>query len=786
MTTQRIFNTALLLMVILTTNALAADGVMLGEKAAAVCAYGTRLFVDTDSIGGTSSDDNKGTIGKPFKTIEAALKVTRPGSTIFLRGGVYYETVIISNGGTKNSPLTIKPYNGEDAVIDGQNQREQGIVFPGPRADLLKGIIPPAFGKGDYVHIEGIRLVNFNLGPDKGTAIEASGRKGIVINNVLIANAGVGVRFWNCDDSKILNSEIHHCSPIKVLSPSNNIHIDNNKIHHGTGRKCYAVNVWGPGDASITRGQVHSLEKVAPGIAECSVKDVDLTKINTWGRKLQGYDGNDSKFIPNSIIFYYEKSKIRGDSVRNPCYLGDVKGGQKLLKNGKMGFVLQNNPEWDDKPYSPDGKRIRFRASDEFLVELKKAKYAHFINTWNPKIQVSRDIFITNNIIHNSNCQGIQTTEVEYLFIRGNRLYNNGASGMQIEDNCRYVWIEGNISYGNSVRGYGECGIWITLDKDVVVQNNIMYESQAGFNINQCQRALVRWNRIFDNRAQHAMAIEMPWLPKWPIVDSSRIKEVMNASAGVGMQGGGHGGISAPPIIDESAFVHNTLFNNGIAKSMYLYGSLMYGRPELPGLEGENIILNNIVSSQHNENIFSMFYSKPYRIDGNLYEGPRNARILHCSDDSDNYREDTKKYPIGTKTGFEAYKNKFNQDMNSVFGNPAFVDPAKQNFNLQADSDAIDIGVPLAYTVSEASGTTVPITNTWAFSDGFRTSKGEVIVEGDIIMLGEEKVRIISIDRDNSTLKIDRVVSWAKNQPISYEFSGGAPDAGVFEYGLNK
>jgi len=80
-------------------------------------------FVATDG-----SDNNDGSIGKPFASLAHALEVSRQGRpdqarTICLRGGVHYldETVVIDaeTGGTNQSPLTIKACPGERATLSG-------------------------------------------------------------------------------------------------------------------------------------------------------------------------------------------------------------------------------------------------------------------------------------------------------------------------------------------------------------------------------------------------------------------------------------------------------------------------------------------------------------------------------------------------------------------------------------------------------------------------------------------------------------------------------------------
>lgn len=65
------------------------------------------------------SDTNDGSRSKPWKTLAHAVQQLKPGETLCLRGGTYYETVTLSLQGTKDRPITLRACPGELAVIDG-------------------------------------------------------------------------------------------------------------------------------------------------------------------------------------------------------------------------------------------------------------------------------------------------------------------------------------------------------------------------------------------------------------------------------------------------------------------------------------------------------------------------------------------------------------------------------------------------------------------------------------------------------------------------------------------
>lgn len=76
---------------------------------------GPAYFVDP--VNGNNS--NSGSQSSPWKTINYAKTSLQPGYTLYLRGGIYYEHVILSMLGTETKPITIRSYPGELAIIDG-------------------------------------------------------------------------------------------------------------------------------------------------------------------------------------------------------------------------------------------------------------------------------------------------------------------------------------------------------------------------------------------------------------------------------------------------------------------------------------------------------------------------------------------------------------------------------------------------------------------------------------------------------------------------------------------
>lgn len=64
-----------------------------------------------------------GTETAPYGSIQSAVSAAAAGDTIYLREGTYAPTANIqfSTSGTATSPISVRPYQGEKVIIDGEN-----------------------------------------------------------------------------------------------------------------------------------------------------------------------------------------------------------------------------------------------------------------------------------------------------------------------------------------------------------------------------------------------------------------------------------------------------------------------------------------------------------------------------------------------------------------------------------------------------------------------------------------------------------------------------------------
>ncbi|RGP77241.1 hypothetical protein FLONG3_4756 [Fusarium longipes] len=64
-----------------------------------------------------------GTLTSPYGSIQSAIDVAKAGDTVYLRQGTYAPStnIQVKTSGAKGSPITVKPYQNEKVIIDGEN-----------------------------------------------------------------------------------------------------------------------------------------------------------------------------------------------------------------------------------------------------------------------------------------------------------------------------------------------------------------------------------------------------------------------------------------------------------------------------------------------------------------------------------------------------------------------------------------------------------------------------------------------------------------------------------------
>ena len=154
-----------------------------------------------------------------------------------------------------------------------------------------------------------------------------------------------------------------------------------------------------------------------------------------------------------------------------------------------------------------------------------------------------------------------------------------------------------------------------------------------------------------------------------------------------------------------------------------------------------------------------------------------NNIITNCTTDATPYDLST-----------DGYVNKLGGDIMFTQGtsnallnvsNPQWVDYSGDDFRPQTTSPAKDMGVRLTgATANGSSSTSVAVTNSVWFNDGYGLTRGDYIYVGT-----NNNVLVTGIDRSTHTLTVSAAISWSAGDAVGYAYRGSGPDIGPYEYG---
>ena len=187
-------------------------------------ASATTYYVAKNNPGGCS-DNWPGTETQPWCTIQHAADTVQAGDTVYIKEGIYYETVIPKNSGTPGNYITYQAYPGHEVVIDAENTRSWCILLPETKSlHYLKFV---------NLHLKNGRSDGGEF-LAKGTSTEA---KSHIIVDGITADGGdiarFGIYFYRVTDSEIKNCYVHHNdNGIYVNCGNSNILIHNNHVSH--------------------------------------------------------------------------------------------------------------------------------------------------------------------------------------------------------------------------------------------------------------------------------------------------------------------------------------------------------------------------------------------------------------------------------------------------------------------------------------------------------------------------------------------------------------------------
>ena len=200
---------------------------------------GTGFYVST-----TGNDSNPGSLSSPWRTIQHAASTVPPGATVYVRAGVYGESVNITVSGSATAgPVTFQSYPGETAIVDGT-----GLS---PSTSDVQGLFNIV--NGSYIIIQGFEIRNYTTSNANaipaGIWVTGSGSNVQLLNNLVHditttsekSGNAFGIAVYGSSSSaidsitisgnEVSNLRTGNSESVNVDGNVTNFKINNNKIH---------------------------------------------------------------------------------------------------------------------------------------------------------------------------------------------------------------------------------------------------------------------------------------------------------------------------------------------------------------------------------------------------------------------------------------------------------------------------------------------------------------------------------------------------------------------------
>jgi hypothetical protein len=226
---------------------------------------------NTYYVSTAGSDNNSGTHGQPFRTINKGVSALKPGDTLYIRRGTYTEALrnVIPSGTSWESPVTVaaypkeevtlRPGSGEDVIKIQDNNPAyiivDGLILDGKGTTAAAVFITTANGPLTVPHH--IRLINCEI-------------KNARTQGIMVYSSPANARSHQADHNEFINLKIHDIGKDK-FNHGFYINTSHNLVDH-----CQVWNVYGIGIQIYKTGGRNGLNCNDNTIRGCKIHDTGL------------------------------------------------------------------------------------------------------------------------------------------------------------------------------------------------------------------------------------------------------------------------------------------------------------------------------------------------------------------------------------------------------------------------------------------------------------------------------------------------------------------------------
>lgn len=317
-------------------------------------------------VSGEGSDTNTGlSTSSPFRTIQQAANLTKPGDTVLIMNGVYTnsdpwgQVILITRSGTANAWIKFQAYSGHSPKL--KHNGWNGIL-------IRDG--------ASYIEINGLEVEgnNNNVTLEYAMSQKSNGLNPLTNGNCIHID---GRQNGHPHHINILNNKVHGCGGggIAVVQ-ADYVKVDNNEVFNNAWYSVYAnsgisfYQSWNHSQSFgysmfVTNNKVYNNRQYIPWIATGTITDgngiiIDDNRNTQNSSTLGVYRGKT--FVANNVSFKNGGSGIhtflsdRVDIINNTTYLNNQ---SPEIQDGQI-FANQSSEVkiWNNILYSYPGKKV--------------------------------------------------------------------------------------------------------------------------------------------------------------------------------------------------------------------------------------------------------------------------------------------------------------------------------------------------------------------------------------------------------------------------------------------
>lgn len=388
---------------------------------ALVCLLATTFFAPAQNyyfVSTNGNDNNNGSSREPWRNIQYGLDQLKPGDFLYIKDGIYFEKLRLNTSGKKNQLITIKAYNKNAVIIDGNNFNDSAPLFGAHNKSFYRiegihfkncynldgggGIYID--GYGDTIQIADCKFSNIAISRDPNKKPNYNTNQPVIsfmgtyapqsIKNVLVT----GVEIFNCQPG--------YSECLSISGNAEFFEFSNNHVHHNANIGIDAIGNYNYSpdpqydqarNGVIANNYCHHNQSpyaAAAGIYIDGAKDIviknNILHDNNYGAEI----GCEESGSASNIIF-------KNNIVYNNKIAGIALGGYSDETGGKVTNSKIINNTFFQNDTSNDGNGELFIAQLENSLISNNIFYVSDHNYLMSNYRQQNNLNITYNLIYN-------------------------------------------------------------------------------------------------------------------------------------------------------------------------------------------------------------------------------------------------------------------------------------------------------------------------------------------------------------------------------------------------